>query len=143
MVFLLTPRRCMVKPVVIRLFPSRRAGLWCFYSPATVLVISAQYTRRVSIPASGIVVFLRKKPGGNPTNQEGFHPGERDCGVSTMVKNCPLIIGRMVSIPASGIVVFLPRTAPTNHTAGKLFPSRRAGLWCFYPRAGHCVSATM
>ena len=44
-----------------------------------------------------------------------FHPGERDCGVSTL---------RDLSIKA---------------ILEALFPSRRAGLWCFYLRRGHVV----
>jgi len=64
-----------------------------------------------------------------------FHPGERDCGVSTSrnrFTGSSLLTG-MVSIPASGIVVFLRSWLQRcRNSTPSTFPSRRAGLWCFY-----------
>ena len=64
---------------------------------------------RVSIPASGIVVFLPMRvPAACCAAITGFHPGERDCGVSTWFSYDDLVAFQVE------------------------FPSRRAGLWCFY-----------
>ena len=98
---------------VFGLFPSRRAGLWCFYE-----VANAQGS------SLGLSWHFR------------FHPGERDYGVSTNGV-CQELSGggvyQIVSIPASGIMVFLQGpTGAGSRFCPSGFPSRRAGLWCFY-----------
>jgi len=98
-------------------YKSRRAGLLYFYCKEARYVPAG--TSVVSIPATGIVVFLQ---GMRTTPSTGlmavcFHPGERDCCISTADPD--LLHGdalTIVSIPASGIVVFLPPT-PTCSTA--------------------------
>ena len=67
-----------------------------------------------------------------------FHPGERDYGVSTCLQILYINALGAVSIPASGIMVFLPWYDELwEGEYANLFPSRRAGLWCFYDRSLH------
>ena len=66
--------------------------------------------------------------------KEGFHPDERDCSVSTQSLSQPKQNGtEIVSIPTSGIVLFLLEDMVEYVRRGEApFPSRRAGLFCFY-----------
>jgi hypothetical protein len=78
-----------------------------------VETLADDVTATLSIPTSGIVVFLRE-PKSRPKRipKRTFHPDERDCGVST----------RKLS----------PHTPYMGQNRVRIFPSRRAGLWCFY-----------
>jgi len=122
------------------LFPSRRAGLWCFYylrfSPT-----GGDTWGWVSIPASGIMVFLpRGHDYVNATKVNiGKFPSRRAglwCFYEVSMWNrlkwsLTLVV---VSIPASGIMVFLQTPRRVYFEGVSVFPSRRAGLWCFYKR---------
>ena len=60
------------------------------------------------------------------------HPDERDCSVSTIYDEARQKFDSLVSIPTSGIVLFLRYTTRSARSLIRWFPSRRAGVFCFY-----------
>ena len=124
-------------------FPSRRAGLFCFYRWRLLRNMRHTFeTQGVSIPTSGIVLFLPKTRVGSMCFGVIRVVVRVSIPTSGIVLFLPsgmcrwrrsALVAR-VSIPTSGIVLFLrgSGTATSRTRPGILFPSRRAGLFCFY-----------
>jgi len=126
-----------------------------FYFPRRVLV--SVPTSNVSIPASGIVVFLParakiEEKGGIrfPSRRAGllyfysilqlvllprplcFHPGERDCCISTRGMALGDQPSRAFPSRRAGLLYFYRTRTCARPFGNPEFPSRRAGLLYFY-----------